>query len=130
MRKLKFSLLILFFTFWNILCAQITSFEDKVKFSYSIEQTECEAFLVVKVSVIPGWHVNAFNYGNPGGRSEIIVKSNQNYAIIGKTSEPNPIFEKVDPDDEPSAYHIGTITFKQKFIVISKNDFNFPLNLF
>ncbi|MFM7667860.1 MAG: hypothetical protein ACKO7D_06695, partial [Bacteroidota bacterium] len=109
--------------------AQISSLKDTVKFSYSIEQNECEAFLVVKVSVIPGWHVNAFNFGIPQGRSEIVVKSSLNFTLVGKIIEPKPVFETVDPDEEPSAYHKGNFTLKQKIIILSKQDFIFSGSL-
>jgi thiol:disulfide interchange protein DsbD len=129
MRLLKISLFLLSLLSCVESSAQITSFDDKVKFTYSIEQNECEAFLVVKVSVIPGWHVNAFNFGIPQSRSEIVVKSSLNFTISGKTIEPKPVFETVDPDEEPSAYHKGNFTLKQKIIILAKQDFIFSGSL-
>ena len=40
--------------------SQNINHEDVVKVKFSIEQKENEAFVVAKITIIPGWHINSF----------------------------------------------------------------------
>ena len=75
--------------------AQMESPEEKVKAVFSLEQNGCEAFIVAKVTIVPGWHINSNKL--PAGSFSIPTQLNIN-PLIGVTVvpgviEPNPVIE-------------------------------------
>ena len=120
----KYFGLILFLLQLNILFSQIINHEDVVKVMFSLEQNEGEAFVVAKINIIQGWHINSNKL--PKGSFAIPSEINltKNKKIIAKeTLEPKPIqFIEEDLGDMQS-HHKGSITMKRKFIVNSSSDF-------
>jgi thiol:disulfide interchange protein len=120
----KYFGLILFLLQLNILFSQIINHEDVVKVMFSLEQNEGEAFVVAKINIIQGWHINSNKL--PKGSFAIPTEINltKNKKIIAKeTLEPKPIqFIEEDLGDMQS-HHKGSITMKRKFIVNSSSDF-------
>ena len=120
----KYFSIILFFLFQQTLFAQLINHEDVVKVMFSLEQNEGEAFVVAKINIIPGWHINSNKL--PKGSFAIPTEINltKNKKIIAKeTLEPKPI-QFIDEDlGDMQSHHKGSITMKRKFIVNSTSDF-------
>lgn len=99
--------------------------DDKVKWSFSVEQNGCEAVIVARVKIVPQWHINAiFLPANSFGyATRFTVNKAPEYKLSGKVSEPKPFQEHDELADENLYYHQGTVTFRQKIRVTSKKDF-------
>ncbi len=98
--------------------------KDKVKASFSIEQTGCEAFVVAKVTVVPGWHINSNKL--PAGSFSIPTQLNVNsiagISVVSGVIEPNPVIENNTDIDEVLSYHKGTFVIKRKILITSDKD--------
>lgn len=120
----KYLGLILFLLQLNFLFSQIINHEDVVKVNFSLEQKKCEAFVVAKITIIPGWHINSYklpkdSYAIP---SEINV-NNTNKLTVKETIEPKPI-QYIDEDlGDMQSYHKGSLTMKRKVLINSNIDF-------
>lgn len=98
---------------------------DPVKWSFKVEQTQPgEATLLMTAKADKGWHVYSQDIpsGGPLPTSFTFHKSNH-YALVGKVTEPKAI-EEMDPNFEMVLkFFDGSVTFKQKIKVLSKEDF-------
>ncbi|NBU90173.1 MAG: thiol:disulfide interchange protein [Flavobacteriia bacterium] len=119
----KYLGLIIFLLQLNFLFSQIINHEDVVKVNFSLEQKECEAFVVAKITIIPGWHINSYklpkdSYAIP---SEInITKTTK--LTVKETIEPKPI-QYIDEDlGDVQSYHKGSLTMKRRVLINSIND--------
>ena len=104
--------------------SQIIDHENVVGVKFSIEQKESEAFVVAKIKIIPGWHINSNKLpkGSFAIPTEINLTKNKSFTAR-ETLEPKPIqFIEEDLGDMQS-HHKGSITMKRKFIINSSTDF-------
>jgi len=104
--------------------SQIIDHEKVVAVKFSIEQKESEAFVVAKINIIPGWHINSNKLPNGSFAipTEINLTKNKSFTAR-ETLEPKPIqFIEEDLGDMQS-HHKGSITMKRKFIINSATDF-------
>jgi len=104
--------------------SQIIDHEKVVAVKFSIEQKESEAFVVAKINIIPGWHINSNKLpnGSTAIPTEINLTKNKSFTAR-ETLEPKPIqFIEEDLGDMQS-HHKGSITMKRKFIINSATDF-------
>ena len=108
----------------SFIYSQIIDHENVVGVKFSIEQKESEAFVVAKINIIPGWHINSNKLpkGSFAIPTEINLTKNKNFTTR-ETLEPKPIqFIEEDLGDMQS-HHKGSITMKRKFIINSATDF-------
>jgi thiol:disulfide interchange protein len=105
--------------------SQMIEYEDVVKVKFSIEQKENEAFVVAKITIIPGWHINSFKLPKNSYASKTDIKLNpQGNFAIKELIEPKPIqYIKEDPSNMQS-HHKGTLVMKRKILINSVTDFN------
>ena len=120
----KYLGLILFLLQLNFLFSQIINHEDVVKVNFSLEQKECEAFVVAKITIIPGWHINSYKLPKDSYAIPSEIKVNKtNKLTIKETIEPKPI-QYIDEDlGDMQSYHKGSLTMKQRVLINSINDF-------
>ncbi len=99
--------------------------EDKVKWSFSVEQEGDEAFIVAKIKIVKDWHINAVKLpkGSFGFPTSLDVKKGPQYTLVGGVIEPEPIQVHDELADEDLAYHEGSFQLKRKIKVLSENDF-------
>ena len=104
--------------------SQIIDHENVVSVKFSIEQKESEAFVVAKINIIPGWHINSNKLPNGSFAIPTEINLTKNKSFTAKeTLEPKPIqFIEEDLGDMQS-HHKGSITMKRKFIINSATDF-------
>jgi len=120
----KYLGLILFLLQLNFLFSQIINHEDVVKVNFSLEQKNCEAFIVAKITIIPGWHINSYklpkdSYAIP---SEININKTTKLTVK-ETIEPKPI-QYIDEDlGDVQSYHKGSLTMKRRVLINSNIDF-------
>jgi hypothetical protein len=104
--------------------AQMESPEDKVKAVFSIEQNGCEAYVVAKVTVVPGWHINSNKL--PSGSfsipTNLTVNSLAGVSVVSGVIEPKPVIENNTDIDEILSYHKGTFILKRKVLISSDKD--------
>ena len=105
--------------------SQIINHEDVVKVKFSIEQKENEAFVVAKITIIPGWHINSFKLPKNSYAIETDIKLNpQGNFVIKELIEPKPN-QYIDEDlGDIQSHHKGTLVMKRKILVNSVTDFN------
>ena len=104
--------------------AQMESPEEKVKAVFSLEQNGCEAYVVAKITVVPGWHINSNKL--PAGSFSIPTQLNIN-SLVGVTVvpgviEPKPVIENNTDIDEILSYHKGGFVLKRKILISSEKD--------
>jgi thiol:disulfide interchange protein DsbD len=99
--------------------------EDKVKWSFSVEQDGDEAFIVAKIKVVEHWHINASKLpkGSFGYPTSLELKKGPQFSVIGGVIEPKPIQVHDDIADEDLAYHEGSFQLKRKIKILSEKDF-------
>ncbi len=99
--------------------------EDKVKWSFSVEQEGDEAFIVAKIKIVEHWHINAAKLpkGSFGFPTSLELKKSPQFSIEGGVIEPKPIQVHDDLADEDLAYHEGSFQMKRKIKVLSEKDF-------
>ena len=114
-----------------LLCLNVSMFfsqninhEDVVKVKFSIEQKENEAFVVAKITIIPGWHINSFKLpkNSYASKTDIKLTPQVNFAIK-ELIEPKPN-QYIDEDlGEMQSHHKGTLVMKRKILITSVTDF-------
>jgi thiol:disulfide interchange protein DsbD len=104
--------------------AQMESPEEKVKAVFSLEQNGCEAFIVAKVTIVPGWHINSNKL--PAGSFSIPTQLNVNslagITVVSGVIEPKPVIENNTDIDEILSYHKGGFVLKRKILISSEKD--------
>lgn len=99
--------------------------EDKVHWSFSVEQNGEEAYVVGKITMEEHWHIYAANL--PEGAfsipTEIKLNGSSSFKAIGEVIEPKPIHEHDEIADEELYYHSNTVILKRKIKVLSEDDF-------
>ena len=108
----------------SFIYSQMIDHEKVVAVKFSIEQKESEAFVVAKINIIPGWHINSNKLPNGSFAIPTEINLTKNKSFTAKeTLEPKPIqFIEEDLGDMQS-HHKGSITMKRKFIINSSTDF-------
>ena len=115
-----------------LLCLNVSMFfsqninhEDVVKVKFSIEQKENEAFVVSKITIIPGWHINSFKLPKNSYAIQTDIKLNpQGNFVIKELIEPKPN-QYIDEDlGDMQSHHKGTLVMKRKILINSVTDFN------
>jgi thiol:disulfide interchange protein DsbD len=103
--------------------SQIIEHEKVVAVKFSIEQKESEAFVVAKINIIPGWHINSNKLPNGSFAIPTEINLTKNKSFTAKeTQEPKP-YQFINEIDEKESHHKGSITMKRKFIINSATDF-------
>jgi len=99
--------------------------EDKVKWSFSVEQDGDEAFIVAKIKIVKDWHINAVKLpmGSFGFPTSLEVKKGPQFSLLGGVIEPEPIQVHDELADEDLAYHVGSFQLKRKIKVLTEKDF-------
>ncbi len=99
--------------------------EDKVKWSFSVEQDGDVAFIVAKIKIVEHWHISAAKLpkGSFGFPTSLELKKGPQFSIEGGVVEPKPIQVHDDLADEDIAYHEGSFQLKRKIKVLSEKDF-------
>jgi thiol:disulfide interchange protein DsbD len=124
MKLLHIKFVLLFTLVFGYSNAQMESPEDKVKAVFSLEQNGCEAYVVAKVTVVPGWHINSNKL--PSGSfsipTNLTVNSLAGVSIVSGVIEPKPVIENNTDIDEILSYHKGTFTLKRKVLISSDKD--------
>ena len=114
-----------------LLCLNVSMFfsqninhEDVVKVKFSIEQKENEAFVVAKITIIPGWHINSFKLPKNSYAIQTDIKLNpQGNFAIKELIEPKPN-QYIDEDlGDMQSHHKGTLVMKRKILINSVTDF-------
>ena len=114
-----------------LLCLNVSMFfsqninhEDVVKVKFSIEQKENEAFVVAKITIIPGWHINSFKLPKNSYAIQTDIKLNpQGNFVIKELIEPKPN-QYIDEDlGDMQSHHKGTLVMKRKILINSVTDF-------
>jgi TonB family protein len=100
--------------------------EDKVHWSFRVELlNDDEAMVIADVTIEKNWEINAFNLpkGSFGIATNLKLKGNPNFRLLGLPSEPKPILVHDNEADEDLSYHIGKIRFKQKIQITNPKPF-------
>lgn len=116
------------FSFYGF--SQLEMPEDKVKWSFKVKQTGCEAEIIGEFVVDKHWHINALNLpeDNFGIPTTFKVHKSPNYKIIGNVVEPKPVEKYDELSDENLRYHAGKFTLKQKIQITTDKDFDLKLD--
>ena len=108
----------------NIILGQIDLPKDKVKVTFSVEQTDCNSYLVANVNIEKGWHINSIIL--PSNSNSISTKFNVNtskgISISSEVIEPKPKTEYDQYIKETLSYHEGKFSIKRKIIVKTDRD--------
>lgn len=124
-RFLSLILLLTVSVFMNRANAQLEFPEDKVSWSFSVEQIGDEATVIGKITMVKHWHIYAAYL--PKGSflipTEVNLTPSSNFQLVGKLIEPKPILEHDDITDEDLYYHSNTVYLKQKIKITSEKDF-------
>ena len=128
MKGVKRGVLFLLFALIAIISnvnAQAEFPEDKVSWTFSLEQDGCNATIVAKITCVEHWHVYAANL--PEGTfllpTEIEPDKSPNYKVKGKVIEPKPDFYHDEAADEDIYQHSKSFTLKRKIEILSQKDF-------
>ena len=124
MKKFFFSLLVVLFTVTSV-SAQVVYGDEKVKANFTVEQNGSEATIIVNISIVSGWHINAIVLpkGTFGYPTSINFTKSNNFKTIGNPIEPKPHLKHDDIADEDLATHEGKFKIKQKIQILSDKDF-------
>lgn len=103
--------------------AQMEMPEDKVDWTFSVEQNGCEATIIGQFKVVDHWHINATelpedNFGIP---TTFVVQPSEKYELVGGVIEPEPTKEFDEASGEHLAYHDGTFELRQKINLKTEN---------
>jgi thiol:disulfide interchange protein len=117
-----FAALAILFSAWNTQ-AQIIEPKEVVMANFSIEQNDCEAYVVVKLDIKDKWHINSNKLpeGSYSIPSDININATNQFKI-GKIIEPKPHIFKDELGDVQSQ-HEKSLTIKRKIDVLSATDF-------
>lgn len=104
--------------------------QDKVKWTFKVEQKGCEATIIADVSIVSGWEINSIVLpkGSFGYATGFKVLKSKDIELIGGPIEPKPIQKHEEASDEDLSYHIGKIQFKQKIKILNPKDFKLKIN--
>jgi thiol:disulfide interchange protein DsbD len=98
---------------------------DKVKYDISIEQNNCEVFILFNIQIVENWHINAANlpvesFSIP---TQINLDSSKNFIVYDSMYEPDfeHIYDSIAKED--LYLHDGNITIKKKIEIISPKAF-------
>lgn len=120
--------LFLFLSFFFLIDSQgqIELPEDKVSWTFTVEQSGCEATVIGRIKVVDHWHINAVKLpqGSFGIPTSIELKKSSAFQLTGGVTEPKPITKYDEDSDENLAYHEGNVVFKQKIKILSDKDFD------
>jgi thiol:disulfide interchange protein len=98
---------------------------DKVHQKIRTDQKDCEAYVIVDVTMEPGWHIYAANL--PKGAfsipTKIVLNKSKDFKVIGSVIEPKPHFEHNEEADEDLYTHEKKVTLKQKIQVLTDKPF-------
>ena len=105
--------------------AQIELPEDKVKWSFTVDQKGCEATIIAKIKVVDHWHINATKLpkGSFGFPTSFDLKKSTSFETVGGVIEPKPIEKYDELADENLAYHEGSFLLKRKIKILNPTDF-------
>lgn len=131
MNLLKVTALILFlivFSLGNSFFAEnLEKPNDKVKYNISIEQNNCEVYLLFNISIIENWHINAANlplesFSIPT-QINLNLDSSKKFIVYDSVYEPafEHIYDSIAKED--LYLHDGEITIKRKLEIISPEAF-------
>ena len=124
-KKFNFAFSIAFLLLSHLVYGQLDNPEDKVKVTFSLEQNGCEAYVVAKISVVSGWHINSNKL--PAGSFSIPTQLNVNPAagitVVPGITEPKPVIENNTDIDEILSFHKGNFIMKRKVVISSPIDF-------
>jgi thiol:disulfide interchange protein DsbD len=120
----KFLSIFLLFFLQQALYAQLINHEDVVNVKFSLEQKDNEAFVVAKIKIIPGWHINSYKLPKDSYAIPTDIKINANVnCLIKEINEPKPI-QYLDEDlGDMQSHHKGSLTMKRKLLVTSATNF-------
>lgn len=112
------------FQFSNHLNAQIDGWQDKIKWTFSVEKiNDSEAFIVANAKLANGWHVFSVNHDPAkadltGYPTTFKFKTNPNYKLVGKLTDGKKPKTHID-DLGTSLYFESQGVFKQKIQVLT-----------
>ena len=113
------------FSLNSVISQDIEKPQDKVSYQVSIDQNNCDAYIIVSVQIIDNWHINAANlpiesFSIP---TQINLDLSDNFTDYDSINEPE--FEKTyDSIAKEWLYlHDGNINFKKRISINSKNNF-------
>lgn len=120
----KFLSIFLLFFLQHPLYAQLINHEDVVNVKFSLEQKDNEAFVVAKIKIIPGWHINSYKLPKDSYAIPTDIKINKNVnCLVKEINEPKPI-QYLDEDlGDMQSHHKGSLTMKRKLLVTTATDF-------
>jgi len=102
---------------------QIIEPKDVVKAKITLEQSGCEAFVVVKIDIKEEWHINSCKLpeGSYAYASDLKIDA-KNQVKVGSIIEPKPhVF--TDELGDVQSQHEKSLTIKRKVDVLSSTDF-------
>ena len=122
---MKYISLFILFIFFHVSAFSQEMPEDKVDWTFSVEQNGCDATIVAHLEMDEGWHINATslpedNFGIP---TTLEFVESSDYNLVGGIQEPKPIEEYDEVSEENLKYHIGTVELRQKIKVNTPSDF-------
>lgn len=109
--------------------SQVEFPEDKARWTFTVEQNECEATVIAKVAIVEHWHINSIVLpaGAFGYPTKFQLEKSAAFQTVGAVIEPKPIQRHDEEADEDLSYHEGKIVFKQKIKILSSNDFTLKI---
>jgi thiol:disulfide interchange protein DsbD len=124
MKVFKFVFTFVILVLSNLVYGQLDNPEDKVKATFSLEQNGCEAFVVAKITVVTGWHINSNKL--PAGSfsipTQLNITNKSGISVVPGLIEPKPVIENNTDIDEVLSYHKGSFIIKRKVIISSPSD--------
>ena len=120
----KYSLLLIGLFISLFYFGQIEDPSEKVKWSFSYEQVNCEVTLIATINMNEHWHISAANlpldcFSIP---TSINIDKSPNYLVDDSLIEPQPLHIYDSIIDEHLYWHSGTIEIKRKITINSKDD--------
>ncbi len=104
---------------------------EPVKWSFSVNQKDDEAELLMTATIDEGWHLYSIDIPetSPVFATDFVFEEDNTYQIIDSITEPEPL-EEFDPNfEEILKYHEKKVIFKQKIKVFSEEDFTIKAEL-
>ena len=110
--------------------SQVELGKDKVKVTFSVQQSDCEATIIAKIVMDNDWHINStvLPEGSFGYATNYKLERSTEFKTIGGVIEPKPHVYFDEMADEMLSTHEGTIVMKQKIKVFSEKDFTIKGN--
>ena len=120
----KYFILLILLQNFILSFAQLINHEDVVKVKFSLDQKDSVAFVVAKINIIPGWHINSNKLpkGSFAISSDLLINKNSK-VISGELIEPKPK-QFIDEDlGDMQSHHSGSLVMKRKIKINSTTDF-------